>query len=112
MSLWHCPQHGLTGPIACCSGASLANVATVVGLEMTCLDHRGTIDEDRTLARCPFCDHTAGFYDSTDRGDKFPIGVVCTNTSCGIKTPQHYRDRQTAALAWNRRTSTSEGNEQ
>lgn len=82
-------------------------ITTVGGLEMTAIDHRGTIDEDRTLSLCPFCGHTAGFYDSSDAADRFPIGVVCTNTSCGVKTPQHYQTRELAAAAWNRRTSNA-----
>lgn len=26
MSLWHCPEHGLTGPMACCQSATLARI--------------------------------------------------------------------------------------
>jgi hypothetical protein len=26
VSLWHCPQHGLTGPTPCCSASSLARI--------------------------------------------------------------------------------------
>ena len=26
MSLWHCPEHGLTGPMGCCPKASLATI--------------------------------------------------------------------------------------
>jgi len=86
-------------------------ITTVGGLEMTCVDHSGNIDEDKaTLKPCPFCGHSAGYFNSHRADDRFPIGVCCTNTSCGVQTPQHYRDRQTAALAWNRRSPASGGN--
>jgi hypothetical protein len=26
VSLWHCPEHGLTGPMGCCAKASLARI--------------------------------------------------------------------------------------
>lgn len=78
------------------------HITTVDGIES--FSHRPSgIDTSADLGRCPFCGHGAGYYESTDTGDKFPIGVVCTNTSCGVKTPQHYQNRELAAAAWNRR---------
>ena len=112
MSLWHCPQHGMTGPTPCCSEASLAQVTTVGGIEMFVNKiGAGTsgIDTAAELSPCPFCGHAAGYYESSQAGDKHPLGVVCTNTSCGVKTPQHYQDRQLAAFAWNRRYKADEG---
>jgi Restriction alleviation protein Lar len=79
---------------------------TVAGLEMFVNKiGAGTsgIDTAAELSSCPFCGHAAGYYESTHAGDKHPLGVVCTNTSCGVKTPQHYQSRELAAAAWNRR---------
>lgn len=82
------------------------NITTVGGIEGF-RHHTSGIDADRsTLSACPFCGHEAGYYESGHDGDRFPIGVVCTNTSCGVKTPQHYQSRELAAAAWNRRATT------
>jgi len=56
------------------------------------------------LSRCKTCGHEAGFTHGPKRGqsDNFTVGVECTNTSCGIRTPVHYRDEANAAIAWNR----------
>lgn len=104
MSLWHCPEHGLTGPTFCCIKASLAQIDTVGGIE-SFMRRKSNIDTADDLSRCPFCGHEAGYYEVDDRGDKHPLGVICTNTSCGVKTPQHYQNRLLAAQAWNRRTA-------
>lgn len=29
MSIWHCPEHGLVGPMGCCAKASLASFETL-----------------------------------------------------------------------------------
>lgn len=83
-------------------------ITTVGGIE-SFRHHPSGIDEDRTtLKDCPFCAHPAGYYESTDAGDKHPLGVTCTNTSCGVATPKQYQTRELAATAWNRRTSNEE----
>lgn len=79
---------------------------TVAGLEMF-VNKLGAgssnIDESKTTLRCcPFCGHSAGYFESTRAGDKFPLMVICTNTSCAVRTPQHYQSRELAAAAWNR----------
>lgn len=75
---------------------------TVAGIEHFSSKPSG-IDTSADLHECPFCGHGAGYYESGHAGDRFPIGVVCTNTSCGVKTPQHYQSRELADAAWNRR---------
>lgn len=27
MSLWHCPEHGMTGPMACCGKSGLVHIS-------------------------------------------------------------------------------------
>jgi hypothetical protein len=80
---------------------------TVAGLEM--FIHRPSgLDQSVELNRCKHCGHLAGFRDEGKRGhDSFSVSVECTNTSCGIKTPQHYKDRESAAKAWNRKAPTT-----
>jgi hypothetical protein len=75
----------------------------VAGIEHFISKSSGIDTDPATLTPCPFCGHAAGYYESDHQGDKFPICVVCTNTSCGVKTPQHYQSRELAAAAWNRR---------
>jgi Lar family restriction alleviation protein len=75
----------------------------VTGIEHFIRKPSGIDTDAKTLKPCPFCGHPAGYYESGHQGDKFPLGVVCTNTSCGVKTPQHYQNRELAAAAWNRR---------
>lgn len=87
----------------------MGEIKTVDGLEMFVNRFCGDsgIDQSVDLNRCPFCGHLAGYYHVDKRGDTHPIGVVCTNTSCGVMTPKHYQDREAARAAWNRRASTN-----
>ena len=57
------------------------------------------------LKTCPFCGHDGAFNDVGRRGqsDNYTVAVHCSNTSCGVRTPEHYRTREAAAKAWNRR---------
>lgn len=56
------------------------------------------------LAKCPFCGDEAGFTKDIRRAPpEFPYAVECSQTSCGIRTPFHYRTEEAAAEAWNRR---------
>jgi hypothetical protein len=58
------------------------------------------------LLRCPFCSHEAAFKEGPRHtGDAgYNLAVHCSNGACGVRTPEHYRDRARAAEAWNRRT--------
>jgi Lar family restriction alleviation protein len=78
---------------------------TVGGLEMTAMDHSGALDTAPGILKpCPFCGHEAAFTDGKYRGhDAYVVAVQCSNTSCGVATPSHYKTRESAAAAWNRR---------
>lgn len=67
--------------------------------------HPHPLDTDVSLMRCPFCGYAGAFNDGERRGqsDNYTVAVYCSNTSCGIHTPQHYKTREAAAVAWNRR---------
>ena len=82
----------------------MGKVTTVGGLEMYATMHPHPLDTSDQLRRCPFCGHEAAFTDGMKRGqsDNYTVGVQCSNTSCGIRTPEHYKDRESAAVAWNR----------
>lgn len=85
----------------------MGKVATVGGLEMFPVGGKTLhLDQPRpgVLKDCKHCGHPAAFYNGPKRGasDNFTVGVQCTNTSCGIRTPEHYRDEESAAVAWNR----------
>lgn len=83
----------------------MGKITTVAGLEMFATPHPHPLDTDNSLSRCPFCDHEGAFNDGERRGqnDNYTVAVVCSNTSCGVRTPQHYKTREAAAIAWNRR---------
>jgi hypothetical protein len=65
------------------------------------------------LSVCPFCGHPAVY--CTDRRptpvSAFQYAVRCSNNSCAVQTPFHYRDKDSARAAWNRRATVgkSEG---
>ena len=83
----------------------MSKITTVAGLEMHCVFHPHPLDTDASLKRCPFCGHEGAFNDGERRGqsDNYTVAAVCSNTSCGVRTPQHYATRESAAIAWNRR---------
>lgn len=83
----------------------MSSVTRVDGLEMFAKFRHGPfIDTDRQLRSCPFCGSEAGYRE--DPRDKF-LRVECSNTSCGIATPYHYKTRDLALKAWNRTPSQS-----
>ena len=83
----------------------MGEITTVGGLEMFPTQRKSSgIDQSDDLGACRFCGSPCGYYESTHRGDKHPIGVICTNTSCGVSTPKHYADRASARAAWLRRS--------
>lgn len=75
-----------------------AHLTTVAGLERFPTLQGNLLDTSVELRRCPMCDSVAGFR-ANPHGD---IRAECSNTSCAIQTPYHYRTRETAAYAWNR----------
>lgn len=85
---------------------SARQLDTVTGIE--CMGYMGRhpsgLDTDDGLNRCPFCGHVAAFREAEKVGhDQYTVSVECTNTSCSVRTPQHYANRATAMEAWNRR---------
>lgn len=82
----------------------MGKVTTVGGLEMFATMHPHELDTAPGILRdCPFCGFPAGFTDGNRRGqsDNYTVAVSCTNTSCGVRTPEHYKTREDAATAWN-----------
>lgn len=77
----------------------MSNTTTVDGIERHPTLQTGLLDTSTDLKRCPFCDSVAG-YRLDGNG---LIRAECANTSCGIATPYHYKSREDAAYAWNRR---------
>lgn len=95
----------------CLLTGGAGQITTVAGLEQF-LTHKGRGSLDTApgvLLDCPFCGHDAAF---TDRGkvghDHYTVAAQCSNTSCGVRTPEHYTSRETAAEAWNRRPNRPE----
>lgn len=78
---------------------------TVAGLEMHAILHPHHLDTSPDLLPCPFCGHEGAFTDGHKRGvsDNYTVAAACSNTSCGVRTPEHYKDRASATVAWNRR---------
>jgi hypothetical protein len=75
-------------------------ITRVDGLEMFAKFRHGPfIDTDPMLDRCRHCGSEAGYREH--EYDKL-LRVECSNTSCGIATPYHYKTRELALKAWNR----------
>jgi hypothetical protein len=83
-------------------------ITTVGGLEMNCMPHPHPLDTSPALLSCPFCGHEGAFHDSGNLSTQFNRWAECSNTSCGVRTPEHYQTREAVARAWNRRTSNTE----
>lgn len=81
------------------------NPTTVAGLEMFAVPHPHPLDTADELLRCPCCAYPGAYNDGMRRGmnDNYTVAVHCSNTSCGLHTPEHYKTRADAARAWNRR---------
>lgn len=81
----------------------MGKITTVEGIERPCVwrDLSGHLDTAVELRRCPFCGFAAGF--RPDPQDRNYLRAECSNTSCGIATPFHYKTREAAVVAWNRR---------
>lgn len=70
------------------------------------LHNAGRLETDPRLKYCPFCGSEAAFRLRDKAGhDKHTIMVECTNSSCGVMTPEHYATREKAIEAWNWRVS-------
>jgi hypothetical protein len=75
-------------------------ITRVDGLEMFAkMRHGPFVDTSTALRPCPFCGSEAGYRE--DARDKH-LRVECSNTSCGVATPYHYKTRAWALKAWNR----------
>jgi hypothetical protein len=67
MSLWHCSQHGLTGPMPCCPGASLARIdnagarSSVVSTLNPCKNVCSLISVDDDHWKCNECNALFAF---------------------------------------------------
>jgi Restriction alleviation protein Lar len=95
-------RDALAAELALVSGRAMT-ITTVGGIEM--YNHHERLELDGLLRHCPFCGYEAG-YDTTDLIANAPgkwIRVECTNSSCGVATPFHYRTRESAREGWNRR---------
>lgn len=77
-------------------------ITTVGGIERHPTLQSGLLDTDDRLSACPFCGTVAGF-----REQQQMLRAECSNTSCGVATPYHYRTRELAIEAWNRRKEGS-----
>jgi hypothetical protein len=75
-------------------------VTTVGGIERHPTLQSGLLDTDERLSVCPFCGATAGLREQYQM-----LRAECSNTSCGVATPYHYRTRELAIEAWNRRAA-------
>jgi Lar family restriction alleviation protein len=81
-------------------------ITTVGGLEMFRWGNSHLYRvEGLALLPCPFCGDEAGFRKDKQRHHppEFPYAVECSQTSCGVRTPFHYKTEAAAAEAWNRR---------
>ena len=79
----------------------MSKVTTVGGLERHPTMQSGLLDTSIDLARCPMCGSEVGY--RTDTQQPHYLRAECANTSCGVATPFHYKSREDAAYAWNRR---------
>lgn len=87
----------------------MGKVTRVDGLEMFAKFHPHEMDTSDMLLPCPFCGSPGAFTDGNRRGmtpNHFTVSAACSNTSCGVRTPEHYATREAAAKAWNRRESS------
>lgn len=106
-------EHGFVLPIdqrsllaARPSPDTAAHLDTVAGIEQFAKYRVPWGDTSDTLARCKTCGHEAAFREPEHRGyEHAMISVECSNTSCGMKTPPHYKTRVEAAKAWNRKAT-------
>lgn len=76
-------------------------ITKVDGIERFPTLRGGSMDTSTDLRRCPFCDSPAGYRWDPQHRDY--LRAECSNTSCGIATPFHYKTREDAAYAWNRK---------
>lgn len=74
---------------------------TVGGLDNWLRLKSNLLDTSEDLNRCKTCGYIAGYRLVGSSNDLYHK-VECTNTSCGVSIPSHYRNRKDAAYAWNR----------
>lgn len=85
------------------------HVTVVNGVERFATPYPAGLEGDVALLRCPFCNDQAGYRQQASLGDPFVFRVECSNTSCMVATPYHYKTRDTAKAAWNRRAPGAYG---
>ena len=71
----------------------------VGGIERFPIFRDGLMESDARFRHCPFCGSEAGF--RKDRQNDYR--AECSNTSCGVATPYHYKTVESALYAWNRK---------
>ncbi len=73
------------------------------------LGNADRLETDARLKLCPFCGAKGAFRLRDKAGhDTHTIKVECTNSSCGVATPEHYATRESAIEAWNRRADKTD----
>lgn len=77
---------------------TLMTVTIVDGIERHPTFQSHQLDTSVDLIRCRCCGSVAGY-----REDRGYLRAECANTSCAIATPFHYKTREDAAYAWNRK---------
>lgn len=80
-------------------------IAKVTGLERFATAQALLLDTDVCLDSCRHCGSPAGFREDgvASLYHTVMLRVGCSNGSCAIATPFHYRTREDAAYAWNRK---------
>ncbi len=78
---------------------------TVAGIEQFRKARLIAGDTDpQSLNNCDRCGHEAMYVEPGHRNHVgYDVHVECSNTSCGLRIPSHYRTREDAAKAWNRK---------
>lgn len=77
----------------------MGDVTNVDGIERHPTLQSGLLDTSIDLRHCRMCGSVCGF---RENGLGY-LRAECANTSCGIATPYHYKTREDAAYAWNRK---------
>jgi Lar family restriction alleviation protein len=88
----------------------MGKVTTVGGLEMFAVMRKVRLyqPDDISLKPCPFCGKEGALHRESQQGhDRYIYSAECSNTSCGVRTPVHYRTEEDAAAAWNRRAGSA-----
>lgn len=83
-------------------------ITRVSGIESFGLHPSGLDTAPGALRPCPFCGHEAAFKEGPRHlPPEHLISVWCINGACAVHTPEHYKTREDATKAWNRRAPNS-----